>query len=258
LLDGESCFELIAVQQRGLITWSTRFQTFIAPSTNFTCNGRITGVTASMNRVDSGATDPYVELWHPTTPDGDAFTKVDSVQLVDSEVVEKADNNNNTYWLVNMTLNESNRIEFEAGDFIGYYRPPNTRYHVWSSESPGNRVFGYEIATPLSDINLTGKDISFNNRQLLIQFAIGKNSVIQLIIVDTYIFVDIRCDILSTLSNGNMSCSSGRVGVGYEGDTCSFTCNTGYELTGSDNRICQSDGSWSGSDAVCRKGKYSS
>ena len=45
-----------------------------------------------------------------------------------------------------------------------------------------------------------------------------------------------------------MSCSSGRVGVGYEGDTCSFTCNTGYELTGSDTRACQSDGSWSGND----------
>jgi len=28
-----------------------------------------------------------------------------------------------------------------------------------------------------------------------------------------------------------MSCSSGRVEVGYEGDTCSFTCNTGYEPT---------------------------
>ena len=54
-----------------------------------------------------------------------------------------------------------------------------------------------------------------------------------------------------------MSCSSGRVGVGYEGDTCSFTCNTGYELTGSDTRTCQSDGSWSGADNVCRRGMYS-
>ena len=48
-----------------------------------------------------------------------------------------------------------------------------------------------------------------------------------------------------------MSCSSGRVGVGYEGDTCSFTCNIGYELTGSENRTCQSDGSWSGSGIAC-------
>ena len=65
--------------------------------------------------------------------------------------------------------------------------------------------------------------------------------------------LDIQCDNLSTPPNGEIaSCSSGRVGVGYEGDTCSFTCNTGYELTGSDTRTCQSDGS--GSDVVCRRG----
>ena len=38
------------------------------------------------------------------------------------------------------------------------------------------------------------------------------------------------------------------VGVGYEGNTCSFTYNTGYELNGSDTRTCQRDGNWSGSD----------
>ena len=70
-----------------------------------------------------------------------------------------------------------------------------------------------------------------------------------------YIYIGIRCDNLSAPANGEItSCSSGRVGVGYEGDTCSFTCNTGYELTGSDTRICQSNGSWSGSDVVCRRG----
>ena len=74
--------------------------------------------------------------------------------------------------------------------------------------------------------------------------------------ISSFCVPDIRCDNLSTPSNGEItSCSSGRVGVGYEGDTCNFTCNTGYELTGSDTRICQSDGSWSGSDDVCRRGK---
>ena len=54
-----------------------------------------------------------------------------------------------------------------------------------------------------------------------------------------------------------MSCTSGKVGMGYEGDTCSVTCNTGCELIGNDTRTCQSDGSWSGSsDCVCRKGRY--
>ena len=68
--------------------------------------------------------------------------------------------------------------------------------------------------------------------------------------------VDIQCDILSTPSNGGMSCSSGRVGVGYEGDTCSFTCNTGYGLAGSDNRTCQSNGSWGGIEPICKQGMY--
>ena len=38
-----------------------------------------------------------------------------------------------------------------------------------------------------------------------------------------------------TLFSGEItSCSSGSIGVGYEGNSCSFTCNTGYELIGSD------------------------
>ena len=53
-----------------------------------------------------------------------------------------------------------------------------------------------------------------------------------------------------------MSCTSGKVGIGYEGDTCSVTCSNGYQLTGSDTRTCQSDGNWSGSDSVCRRGMY--
>ena len=67
-------------------------------------------------------------------------------------------------------------------------------------------------------------------------------------------FTDVRCDNLLISVSGSVSCSSGKVGIGYEGDTCNFTCNTGYELTGSNSRTCQSDGSWSGSDVVCRKG----
>ena len=62
---------------------------------------------------------------------------------------------------------------------------------------------------------------------------------------------DTQCDNLQTPDSGNAYCTSGKVGVGYTGDTCGFTCNTGYELTGSNTRTCQSDGSWSGSDNNC-------
>ena len=51
-----------------------------------------------------------------------------------------------------------------------------------------------------------------------------------------------------------ISCLLGDDGVPSYEDTCSFTCNTGYGLTGSDTRTCQSDGSWSGGDATCDRG----
>ena len=54
--------------------------------------------------------------------------------------------------------------------------------------------------------------------------------------------------------NGMISCSLINSPVFSYEDTCSFTCDTGYELTGSDTRTCQSDGSWSGSEVSCRRG----
>ena len=50
-----------------------------------------------------------------------------------------------------------------------------------------------------------------------------------------------------------ISCTLGDDGVPSYEDTCTFTCNTGYELTGNDTRTCQNNGSWSGSDVVCRR-----
>ena len=66
----------------------------------------------------------------------------------------------------------------------------------------------------------------------------------------------VSCPSLSDPSNGMINCSLGdNETTSYE-DTCSFTCNTGYELTGSDTRTCQSDRSWSGSDTVCSRSEY--
>ena len=59
------------------------------------------------------------------------------------------------------------------------------------------------------------------------------------------------CSSLNNPNNGMISCSLGDDGIPSYEDTCSFTCNTGYELTGSSERTCQSDGSWSGSPVSC-------
>jgi len=51
-----------------------------------------------------------------------------------------------------------------------------------------------------------------------------------------------------------MTCLLGDDGVPSYEDTCSFTCNIGFKLTGSDTRTCQSDESWSGNEAKCNRG----
>ena len=63
-----------------------------------------------------------------------------------------------------------------------------------------------------------------------------------------------NCPDLFNPLNGRILCSLTNDSLFSYEDTCSFTCNTGYELTGSDTRTCQSDGSWSGSDVVCQTG----
>ena len=64
----------------------------------------------------------------------------------------------------------------------------------------------------------------------------------------------VKCLSLTDTNNETINCSLGDDRVPSYEDTCGFTCNIGYELTGSDTRTCQSDGSWSGSDDVCRRG----
>ena len=65
------------------------------------------------------------------------------------------------------------------------------------------------------------------------------------------LFILVGCPTLTNPNNGMLSCSQGGDGFSTFGDACSFTCNNGYVLIGNALRICQADGSWSGSDAVC-------
>ena len=64
--------------------------------------------------------------------------------------------------------------------------------------------------------------------------------------------ISVSCSSLTNPNNGMINCSLGDDRIPSYEDTCNFTCNTGYELTGSDTRTCQSDGSWSGTDVICR------
>jgi len=64
----------------------------------------------------------------------------------------------------------------------------------------------------------------------------------------------VPCPSLFDPNNGVMTCLLGDDRVPSYKDTCNFICKIGYELTGSDTRTCQSDGSWSGRNTMCSGG----
>ena len=110
----------------------------------------------------------------------------------------------------------------------------------------GYELTGSDIRTCQRDGSWSGSDDVCRRGKFIVRRSIAFK-------ISAYLLVN--CTSLTDLNNGMISCSLGDDGISSYEDTCSFTCNTGYELTDSDTRICQSDGSWSGSDDACGRGK---
>ena len=64
----------------------------------------------------------------------------------------------------------------------------------------------------------------------------------------------VQCSVLNNPINGIIKCVLGDDQAPSYEDTCNFTCNTGYELIGSDTTICQSNGKWYDANIICRRG----
>ena len=50
--------------------------------------------------------------------------------------------------------------------------------------------------------------------------------------------------------NGTLQCPNGATTGVFE-NTCTFSCNAGYELQGSNNGTCLANQSWSGGNSIC-------
>ena len=67
-----------------------------------------------------------------------------------------------------------------------------------------------------------------------------------IIIKFNYYCTGIDCGSLLSPTNGQISVSSTTVG-----STASYTCSSGYNLSGATVRTCQANGQWNGTAPVC-------
>ena len=62
------------------------------------------------------------------------------------------------------------------------------------------------------------------------------------------------CPLLPTPDDGRYGCTMGGDGAHIVGDTCTLTCDDGFEPSDSVSRQCDNDGSWTGNDPTCNRG----
>jgi len=78
--------------------------------------------------------------------------------------------------IINITLTGNERIEFQSGDVIGYYHSSNISYDVRTIRTDGYVQYEFDGSPNLTsvDLNTVANDSIRNQRQPLIQFAIGE------------------------------------------------------------------------------------
>ena len=76
--------------------------------------------------------------------------------------------------ITTVNLTDDNIIEFQSGDVVGYYHPPNTRYVVTHNK---NKTNGYKLhridqSWNSTVVNITDAKLA-NKAQPLLQFTTG-------------------------------------------------------------------------------------
>ena len=111
---------------------------------------------------------PYFQVWRATSVNLRDFKKINEVQLPQNRVSRISDD----IHVANIALTVNSAIEFQSGDVVGYYHPPNASYQVRTIGTSGYRLYQY-IGSP-ETVNLSNNMRTDDNRQPLIQFTVGK------------------------------------------------------------------------------------
>ena len=165
LLGGQECTDGVDVQQDG-DNQIGRDRLAIIPRLNFTCNGRITGITARVRLVNRRSDYPRFQVWRAESINSTIYNKIGEVQLQSDDQVTGS----GRYRTANIIFTGNSTIEVQSGDVVGYYQPLDIRYHVRTIQTDGYILYQFNGSS--KSVNLS-RGTYRNERQPLIQFTIG-------------------------------------------------------------------------------------
>ena len=142
------------------------------PNLNFSCNGRITGVTANMYSLRRFGSLPVFQVWHPLSPDLNVYSKIGQVQFFEAPEGE----NIIRVYISTVSLTGNDQIEFQSGDVIGCYQPFNSRYAAGLGATNTNYTSYFTSSSSLTTTTINVNSVNYFETMLrpLISVMIGE------------------------------------------------------------------------------------
>ena len=170
LLGGQFCTDYVDIEQNGH-NQIYRDWLAIIPRLNFTCDGRITSIRARVFYNYWGNNYLCFQVWRAESVRSTVYNKTGEVQLQSDDQVTGS----GYFQIVNIVLTGNNTIEFQSGDVVGYYHPPQSRYQVRDIYTNGYLVYQFNGSPAPTSVNLNESNFMLDFKQPLLQFAIGMN-----------------------------------------------------------------------------------
>ena len=168
ILGGQRCTDYVDIQENGEKQLG-RGRLAIIPRLNFTCSGRITSITARVGFINSRNEYPSFQVWRAESDGSTLYNRIGEVQLQSDDQAT----GNGFFQIVNITLTGNNATEFQSGDVVGYYHPPNVRYSVRDISTNGYFLYRFDGSPAPNSVDLSNRNGRGTSRQPLIRFTIG-------------------------------------------------------------------------------------
>ena len=182
------CIQNPVISTEGNIELQSDFH-MVDSNFTFTCNGRVTGVTAHLAPVEvfggtPGTELPVFQVWHPVLPGSSVYSIVGQVHFQSAVQI------NGNYYVSTVLLTEDDdQIEFQSGDVIAFYQPTNSSHFLQITNrievANGTSYFNRNTNLPTATIDISGNGTDYYETEFhpLFNITTGKYSYVHAMVI---------------------------------------------------------------------------